>query len=410
MSLYTAAKRTRFGIGLGVSSIIAVIIIKISWNVGILLYYYLFPEEIPAPTVEYGKLPTLKLQSLPLKAGSTPKYRLETTTASLPVFPDRIPVYKLAETAGSISLERNSIAFAQSLGFNSQYIRESSIDWVWKDDSNDRTLKMNIVTNDFILSTNLNKVAPTTPRGSAPNLTEAEERGRSFISNIMQEDPQANTSKEEIEVKNSFLSNAKLTSRYLRLKGDSVEVVETQNEAQLVEVNFFIAIAVDKGDFPGFDKRFLPDNFSVISPNPDEGIIQIYITNSSNSSYSLPQIKFSAQRLDTKTKATYPLKRIDTAWQELNEGKSSVSFIRIRGDNPLGPHVQLSVDRIDIRNIYLAYLDTGLPYRQFLQPVYVFEGEAITTEGLRARYVSFLEAVNPMCLGESNQIGQPCGL
>src|SRR3989344_2755057 len=136
MSLYTAAKRTRFAIGMGIGSIFAVIIVKLSWNVGILLYYHFFPEEVPPPQVAYGKLPALKLKSLPLKPGSSPQYRLETTTASLPAMPDRAPVYQLAERANIISLERNAVAFARRLGFQGEHIRESSIDWVWKDPEN----------------------------------------------------------------------------------------------------------------------------------------------------------------------------------------------------------------------------------------------------------------------------------
>ena len=407
MSLYTAAKRTRFAIGMGIGSIFAVIIVKLSWNVGILLYYHFFPEEVPPPQVAYGKLPSLKLKSLPLKPGSTPKYRLETTTASLPVFPDRIPVYKLAERNNSISLERNAVNFARSLGFTTEHIRESSIDWVWKDEVNDRTLQMNIVTNDFKLNTNLEKVAPTTPRGSAPDLSSAQSNASSLITSILQEDV---TVEGEQTLKKDFLSNAQLTSRYIRIKGNRQEVVETQGEAQMVEVNFFIALGADSRDFPGFDKRFLPETFPVISPNPDEGVVQVYVANSSNPAYNQPLINFSSQRLDLEEKATYPLKRVDVAWQELGNGKGVISYLRIKGDNPLGPHVQLALNQVDIRSISLSYLDTGLPYRQYLEPVYVFEGEGFTVEGLRAKLVAYVEAVNPICLGEAEELGKPCSL
>lgn len=401
MSLYTAAKKTKLTINIGIGLIVAVLILKISYNAGYLLYRHFFPPEIPRAEVAYGKIPEIKLKSLPLKVGSTPQYRLETTTATLPLMPDRAPVYKLSDQATTISLERNAVEFAESLGFKDKRIEESSTDWVWQDTTNERTLKMNIVTNDFHLDSSLTKIAPTVARGSAPELEDAKGRAKGFVSSII---------KKEDKTKEDFLDNATLSARFVRIKGNQPEVVGAKPEAQMVEVNFFIALKPNPSDYPGFDRRFLPEEYTVTTDDPDIGIVRIFVTNSSNPSYQLPIIDFSSQRLIENEYSTYPLKRIDRAWQEVADGGGKVAHLRIKGDNPLGPYVPLDLTRVDIRTISLSYFDTGLPYRQFLQPIFVFEGEAFTKEGLRARFVAYTAAVDPVCWGTPQELGKPCSL
>ena len=308
--------------------------------------------------------------------------------------PDRAPVYKLRDRPSTISFEKGAANFAVSLGFTDQRIEESSIDWVWEDVEDERTLMMNIFTGDFMLDTNLEKVAPTAPRGSAPELNQAIGTAKSFLAQYQLDD--------------DLIKEGTQTARYLQINGTRPVVVEDRSEAQMVEVSFFISLLTNARDFPGFDRRFLPDTFSVLSTNADIGIIHVFVTNSEVNEYGVPMVAYSSQRLNEAERSTYPLKRIDTAWEEVATGNARISHLRIKGDNPLATYIPLAVNEVQVRQVSLAYLDTGLPYRMHLQPIYVFEGEAFTKEQLRAEYVAYVPAIDERCHGEAEDLGKPC--
>ncbi len=401
MSLYTAAKKTKLAINLTAVFLIMVVVGKIFVNLGYYIWQNLNPTPISPAEMAYGKLPKLKLNSLPLKQGSTPNYRLETIQAELPVVPDRAPVYKLDDSVSVLSSEKAAVNFAISLGFTEPRIEQSATDWIWRDEADDRTLEMNILTNDFHLETNLVKVAPTVPRGSAPNLDSAMATAKDFIASI--------TSQNE----SYHLNEARLNAKYIQIKGTQVEEVDRQSEAQMVQVNFFIELPVDTKDYPGMSSRLIPGNYWIVTDNPNTGVVEMYLTNSTNSDYLKPTIHFSSQRLNLdnkKSKSTYPLKSINQAWQELKDGQAYIAHLRIKGDMSIGSYLPLGVKQVDITGIFLSYYDTGISFKKYLQPIYVFQGEAITTEDLRADYYAYVPAINPICWGEADTLGTPCSL
>lgn len=396
MSLYSAAQRTKTGINVLMAGVVLVVFVRITWIAGWALYRMLIPPTNIPPQIAYGIIPTLKHAGLPLKEGSIPRYQLETTTGTLPILPDRAPVYKLRDRTNTIALEKDAVEFAASLGFTEQRTEESSIKWFWEDTDRGRRLDINIYTNDFILTTDLAKVAPTAPRGSAPSTEQAISQATGFL--------------ESYGLIDDFIRQSKHTARYIRIQGGSPSVVDRKEEAQLVEVNIHISLATSPADYPAFDSRFLPETYQVLSNDPDVGVIQVYISNSTVNDYKIPMVRFSAQRLDEAQRSTYPILSVHEAWQKIQEGKGSIAYLRIKGDDPLTTYIPLAVEEIQIRNVSLAYLDTGLPYRTYLQPMYVFEGDAFTKQQLRARYVAYLPAVDARCQGDATSLGKPCGV
>lgn len=121
------------------------------------------------------------------------------------------------------------------------------------------------------------------------------------------------------------------------------------SDTNLLKINFF------KNDLDG--KKILPPgytesyNFALYTPSSmvDKRILEIFYT---------------FWPIDSDDFATYPLRSSEAAWQDLADGYAFV--IKLGNNN--------SSDQIIIRNIYLAYYDSEEP-QNYLQPVYVFEGD-----------------------------------
>ena len=67
--------------------------------------------------------------------------------------------------------------------------------------------------------------------------------------------------------------------------------------------------------------------------------------------------------VDKETFATYPLRSVEEAWNDLNAGLGYIANPGSTGSN-----------LINVRKIYLAYYYSDNP-SNFLQPIYVFEAD-----------------------------------
>ena len=401
MSLYIAARRTRMGIKLSAILLILIITVKLTWSVSQFAINLLFPPDVPPPAIAYGKVLALDIPSLPLSEGSSPNYRLDTTTSSLPNIPDRLPVYKLEDSPPGLTLEKSAVDFASILGFTSQRIEVSDTDWQWIESAKSQKLNLNILSRNFELTTDLDKLAPTTSFGSSPTLQEAEGRAKSFL--------------EQNDLFNrEALKTAEVTARYVQVSGNSLKVVENQPEAQAVVVNISQTIPKDNADYPkiklGSDFQ---DNFSVVTNSPNRGEITMVVANSSNPFYNLSQIRFARAKLELELKSTYPIIPITTAWNDLKEGKAKITQLRLINDNPLGSYTPLGLGNVDIRNITLGYYSTLQSGQNHLTPVYIFEGEASIVgsvrETFKARFTAIVPALDPRCTTEiRTEVGKPC--
>lgn len=119
------------------------------------------------------------------------------------------------------------------------------------------------------------------------------------------------------------------------------------------------------------------DELPIITSNFKEGLVRTIINKSINEDSRYDLLDYNYWEIDTTNFATYPLKDIQVAFDEMKKGESSVVI------EPTSPN-------ISIVKAYLGYL-LSKQYTPYLQPVYVFEGEnksfaalvpAITQENL----------------------------
>lgn len=103
------------------------------------------------------------------------------------------------------------------------------------------------------------------------------------------------------------------------------------------------------------------DQIPVVTSNYKDGLIRAIVNKSMYEDNRYELLDYNYWEVDTTNFATYPVKDINLAYEEMKKGQSSVVI------EPVSPNISLV-------NIYLAYL-LSKEYTPYLQPVYVFKGE-----------------------------------
>ncbi len=102
------------------------------------------------------------------------------------------------------------------------------------------------------------------------------------------------------------------------------------------------------------------DNYPILTPKYTQGLINATVTKAAQENYKYVSINYTFWNPDPESASTYPLKKIDQAYSELQKGPSDII---------LKPGTQT----VSITKVYLAYLETQ-DYSPYIQPIYVFEG------------------------------------
>lgn len=347
-SLTQTAIVTRKIIRYGIFFIIFLIVGRIFLTGAVSIYKKLFPAPPPLPTVAYGKLPKLALPAITLPANVS--FTLETADGTLPKMSTQAKVFFMPKPASnllSLSAAQNK---AESLGFNPNGEQLSPTTYKFLHKSNPSTLEMNIVSGVFSISYDLK--VDSEPISVRPPVSEiAASQVRSYLSsaNLLPADLTGTTKAE-----------------YLKLTDGKFVSALSQSEANLVKVNLF---------------RKNYDNLPAVTPDPNAANVWFIVSGVTNRGKQIVAAEFHYLPVDESQFSTYPIKTSDAAWKEFTEGKASSANA---GANKEGGNIK-------IRKIYLAYFDAGVQ-TDFLQPIYVFEGD----DG----YVAYLPAVTDNYYGQ----------
>lgn len=324
----------------------------------------LFPEKIEAPVTIYGQLPALKIPGLTIKG--SPLFEIETPTGQLPSFPAQAPVLLMENPEYSYLSGERARNTASLLGFKGEHIRsESGGIQIWSDAEKQATLSFNLVTGSFEMDRNIDAVLNDYIEGVAVNAAEA----TAFVSNIL--------NKLSPKPPEEYITG-KMSVQYIRY-GVNREVMhfDTPFQAQITRVDVFRSIADTQ-------QQKIP----IVTDNPDNGLISFWLIRNKENTISIVKARYYSWRIkQTERIATYPLRSIGEAWQEVIDKKVAIVTLRESKDNPERTVCAEEIARVDIHRVYLAYYDSP-QFNQFLQPLYVFEGVGLTTN--RSRQVIFI--------------------
>jgi len=307
-------KATLFSI-LGLAAIILLLVIFIF---GKSIKNSFFPPKPLPATVAFGKLPPTDLSD-GIKPQGKINYKIETISGELPVLATNAKVFVVEAGSPSFGLLDEIKNKANKIGFLlSPQILNDGFKFV--DPKNgSRILVVNNVSGSFSYQTDLQSVLK--PRDSQ----EAIKTGRQFLALF--------------GLKDDEFPDSRVAIINFKVDGNKFSEAKSFSETNLVGVNFYRA---------DLDKSLVLPITNGQSLN--SALVGDTVVQAKMNIYNLARYKF----------ATYPLKGVQKAYQELQNGAGVFNK-------------DLNSDTYSINDVYLAYVESSKT-QNFLQPVYVFGG------------------------------------
>jgi len=309
------------------------------------IWLALNPPPPPPPTVRYGKLPALDLR---LDSGdATPEYKLETIGGGLPGgLQDQAKVYVVWINRSRLKTLDRMIGQMRKVGFSNDPIQLDERTYLFKHPTIPAETVVDIISEGFSYKHDWT-LSPEIYNSFSLPISEdnAVKDAIAFLQRITEVPTDIQAGPNRVQ--------------YMVATGSAMVPTEARGEANFVRVDLY---------------RAEKDKLKFVTTGGDTSPVNVIIS-------GLPDVRRTAQanyhysQVVDNDFSTYPLKNVDTAWQELVAGKAYIA--------------KRALPKVTIRKVYLAYYESTLP-QQFLQPVYVFEGDggfmayvpAITSEYL----------------------------
>lgn len=311
---------------------IALMVIFALWG-GIAYYLATRPVEVyvELPTKKFGLIPKPALPKSLMTASSV-NYNLDTETGSLPTgLPGLIKVYAIQKLGVTFASPERAKRIARGFLFTNGPEIQSPTRYRFTDNNGGEML--------YALDTgNFRFKRPLVPQ--TPEFTDQE-----LI---------------PIESENQIASNFK---KYLGDQG----ILQAQladgrtrafyNRSQVQEASE-AAVTVWQADITeGTETKI---NYPIVTPSFREGLVKGTVTRYQANQNKYLSIDYIFWPIDTSESATYPIKTVEEAFEQLKNGEGVTVL----------PY---SKSNVAIENVYLAYY-LPIEYVPYLQPVYVFQG------------------------------------
>jgi len=345
-TLTETAYWTRKTIKFGVVALFLISILKITFSIGKNIWRKSHPPPPPPPTVSFGKLPKIVFPEEKLSIGKEKiSFKLETIQGGLPKLPEIGRVYfRPIKSPNLLSLDRAK-SLAQKMGFQKEPEKKDENTYLWNNE-NSLFLEIEINNLNFHLFYDFKNDQEILTSKNLPTNQQAAQETKNFLvaNNLLPED----------------LANGTAEFEYFRFENGQLVPVVSLSEADFIKVNLF---------------RANLDDWRILPPNPKKSPISFLFSGSRTPGKRIVEINYTYFPIEKEAFATYPLKPVPQAWNELQQGKG---YIANFGQNESG--------QIIIRRVYLAYYDSDSP-QHYLQPIYVFEGDQ--------NFFAYVPAVEP---------------
>jgi hypothetical protein len=345
-SLTQTAYVTRRTLKFGFLGLIAFFILKFAVQTGWSIYRQYYPSP-PPPNVKFGKLPQLILpkQNLPQL-----NFKLETPTGSFPKLPTISKVYFIPRYTSTFFDLDHAKTQAEKIGFRGQPQALDKTHYRWTNNKvPEATLVIDTQTANFQFRYDYtNDQELLNNKNYLPDNQTALQEARNFLTaNDLLKDDLATDSP-------GFV--------YLSYVPGGWQTVVSLSEADFLRVNLL------RADL---------DNLKLLPLQPQKSLVSFLFSGSRETTKRIVEIDFTYFPIEKQIFGTYPLMPVQQAWENL------------KNQNYYLANVDENQTDVTIRKIYLAYYD--LPERQnYLQPIYVFEGDH--------HFIAYSPALNPQWL------------
>ncbi len=307
-------------------------IVVLYWIGGIAWMAYLaaHPPYV-APTVRFGILPKIIFSQKNIDKNKT--FTLELPNDAFPKFKDQANVYVIYRSKSVIGALEEAKKTAGLIGFKSQPVEQSTGIYQFKDANSNKTLTMNVLADSFKLTYDyLNDQMLLNPE-AMPTKDEAITLAKAFLS-------QAGKLYKDLDEGDSKVS-------FWKIGFGALNEVKGLADANIVRVDFF--------------RNQLNGERNIVSESLDKSSVSVLVSGSSVTDKKIVEVNYKYVNVDDSAPSTYPIKTPQTAFNDMKAGY-------------YWPATDVQASTVTIRKVSLAYFEPITPV-QFLQPVYVFEGD-----------------------------------
>ncbi|MFA7301224.1 MAG: hypothetical protein WC069_02870 [Candidatus Shapirobacteria bacterium] len=322
---YISRKIIKFG-GVGVLGIVI-----IYWFFGLVWAAYLAANPpYMAPTVRFGVLPKIIFSE---KAIAKKDFSLELPNDTFPEFKDQTNVYVIYRSKSVIGALEEAKKTAELINFRNAPTEVSTGVYRFDDPTTGKNLVMNVLGDSFKLSYDyLNDQSLLNP-GNMPSNAEAISQAKAFLS-------QAGKLYKDLDE-----GTTKVT--LWKIGFGALAEVKGLTDANIIRVDFF--------------RNQLNGERNIVSESLDKSSVSVLLSGSTEMAKKILEVNYKYVNVDDSAPSTYPIKTAQTAFNDMKSGY-------------YWPAVDVPASAVTVRKVSLAYFEPITPV-QFLQPVYVFEGD-----------------------------------
>lgn len=328
-SLTEVSYYTRRGVKIFIALAIAIILTPLIVRGIRKIYLALNPPAPPPPTVRYGKLPKLKFL-LPEEAYK-PTFRLETVDGQLPQLPTVGKVYLVeVDKSRLLQLDRVKVK-ARILGFAQEPEQIDDQSYRFTRPDFPAELTANLIYNTYAYKYNWTLEQSLFGAQDVPLNEPAYQEAKNFW--------------QSLGLLPVDLAEGAAKFSYLAAQPPEMIPVSSLSEANFIRVDMY---------------RANKDDLRFVYTRGQASPVNITLSGLTDRSKRVIEANYTYSKTVDNDSATYPLKTVQQTWDELRQNGGAV--------------VQKAGDQVVIRKVSLAYYESEQP-QEFLQPVYVFEGD-----------------------------------
>ncbi len=360
----------------------------------------------------------LTIPSLDVLPESEMRFNLQTETGKYDNLPSVVNVYRYTDLGQRLNSQADAKVLAKKMGFDPEKIvRKGTTDYIWVNNSNQKSLQISARDLNFTLKTeisrirNLRKEADLPSEGEAVSLainalrslgvldSEYAKLNKVFLIDI---NPDGSYSEADSLInaeliRVDFLRKVPLITIPSNLVGveDIVRTLERKD------------MTYEMGTQVINNERVEVYNFSTLLTyqNPLKSNISVYVGPKDKSNEVLQeiyQIDFRSWSLEVEKCGTYELITPSTALQKIQNGEGSLVFLNANNDE-VEEYIPQNVKEFNVMDIYITYYE-GLFEQQYLQPVYMIEGQAILSNGNEADFHIYYPAISYETLDDKREL------
>lgn len=317
MTLTQAAVFTKKGVVIFIGLVILAGIFKLLFDFGSNLYLQYNPPPEAEPDLKFGKLPRINYPAS--KSSSNYTYSLDTKTGNLPQNPKMIKIYFIPQAGVSLLSSERSKQLAEKLEFTGQSEVISATQIRVKNQA-DSSVVIDLPTGN--LTFDRTKEIPTDNQveGLLPTPEDLVSDFRGYLGGAGLMKPQITSGRSNV-----------VYSGPSRAESDRATVSIWPNNL---------------------------DELSYVTPDYNHGLIKAVVTKHGQVRYA--KLDYYFWQIDESSFATYPLRSVQQAYEELKGGNAYIS-------------IEPPAKQVSITDVSLGYYQSQ-DYTPYLQPVYVFSG------------------------------------